>query len=606
MVDTEMINFREIEKWYWAGLPDVKSVNPLSKQHQKMIIDIRNIVGLEAKNIAITAENTAYTDLKTVFIPEMYLNWGNVEQVAVESVYGDFIINESLTNKQKLMVILSIYHTFFIHENYHIQKTKYLPVGKTKAWFRLFNTFEDMYINKLAMNTSMSMFYKIMYSVFYNQNLITSVEKYEKNEEKSLDGFADYFFDVLLKLNYDYIINGYKEKLNIELPDVLTDDDKNRYKNFYNAFQKLLNQNDFERRIGIVDLAYNFIEPFLSKEDKQEQELKDEDGDVLHNSFMDYFSNEHNKDVTDKTYVRYSLRDVLESEQDNETFENSKTSSMPRDFNLAKTMTILSVDEYPINKTIKPNDDMRQFAHYMRYQWGIQKQKVNAHKHGAKINNRHIQNVKTTGAIFRKGREEQDTMVKTQAIFLVDFSGSMISIIGDVMSAVYGVSLGLQSIGFNHSIWGHTCKNMHEYKHHPVLYNIFNFGMKNVEGKIVYDNDLETCINKSLSINKTGNEDYIALTTVSKYFQGHSKRNLFVLSDGSPSPERGGNIGFDATVESVKKLRKDGISVYSLSLTPNVMKDNNEIYGEKYNFAAYGVELTNSLKLISEMLGKEK
>lgn len=83
------------------------------------------------------------------------------------------------------------------------------------------------------------------------------------------------------------------------------------------------------------------------------------------------------------------------------------------------------------------------------------------------------------------------------------------------------------------------------------------------------------------------NRDGYAIQHLAKKLTNTQKsRLMIVISDGYPNAHQGGYVGQPAinhTKASVEKVRRQGIEVLSISITPGAMNANNEIYGKGNN-----------------------
>jgi hypothetical protein len=214
---------------------------------------------------------------------------------------------------------------------------------------------------------------------------------------------------------------------------------------------------------------------------------------------------------------------------------------------------------------------------------------------------------------------ESETERDSEVIVLVDASGSMrgrslrfnsvdgklkyMSLYDGVVGAAYAMADGFQRANVICSVFAHStlpgtgdtpfiCKLTDQYS----LNRMNEFADA---GKIYSCNNADSC----------------AIDQVAQHFSQDGRdigRTLIVLSDGQPAFRgyRSDRSGDKMTRESAERLRKEGIKVYSISLTENVVYDNDRIYGKENNFFPVDndgngtVSLSPMLKRIVEIVAK--
>jgi hypothetical protein len=209
---------------------------------------------------------------------------------------------------------------------------------------------------------------------------------------------------------------------------------------------------------------------------------------------------------------------------------------------------------------------------------------------GTQLVNTRISRIVTDGKIFTSRGTSVASMQKKQPEFivLVDFSGSMSSIIGTVNETARNMAKAMLDCDITFAVYGHTSATD---KDIPAVYHVFSH---RTNGK--NDTKIDDHFNAVKRVQLRENFDGHAIQYVSKKFNKTAKNKvLIVLSDGAPS---GPNYrdSMKHTQESIEKARKNGIKVISLSLTAHVIKSNDRLYGSKFN-----VDATTQSKLETGM-----
>ena len=195
------------------------------------------------------------------------------------------------------------------------------------------------------------------------------------------------------------------------------------------------------------------------------------------------------------------------------------------------------------------------------------------------------------GKIFSKvkksspsGRVEEGG--SPQTILLIDFSGSMDSSVKGKRQSKFKAAL---------HVAGGVCKALSQAKHRIAVYGHTTSGRGPVEICEIstiktFSESVQTMFGRLSALDKVGamnnNMDATAIEAVAKKFKfDGSPCRLFVVSDGKPSCSLySGNSGVEIAKESVNKLRKQGVEIYSLCIDPSAMLVCGEIYGTAINF----------------------
>ncbi len=229
-----------------------------------------------------------------------------------------------------------------------------------------------------------------------------------------------------------------------------------------------------------------------------------------------------------------------------------------------------------------------------------------------------IVNIFTDEKIFSP-LPENETERDSEVIVLVDASGSMrghslrfagtdgemkyMSLYDGVVGAAYAMADGFQRANVTCSVFAHsTLPNSGDAPFICKLTDQYSLNRMNE-------------FTNAGQLYSRNNADSYAIDEVAQYFSQDGRdigRTLIVLSDGQPAFNgyRSDHNGDQMTKESAEKLRKEGIKVYSISLTENVVRDNDRIYGKENNFFPVDddgngtVSLSPMLKKIVEIVAK--
>lgn len=188
----------------------------------------------------------------------------------------------------------------------------------------------------------------------------------------------------------------------------------------------------------------------------------------------------------------------------------------------------------------------------------------------------------TDGRVFGEYAEDK-TQDETELVLLIDASGSMESIYEEVLSATKGIFESARQSRIRTVVLAHTADSGAQ-AHVITIVN----GHHNIEHRF----------NKAASINLNENVDGMALLAAAKFFTKRRGRKVLVsLSDGEPCcPGYNGSSAVKHTMKSIQFLRDRGIIVLSVSLVASVVRDNNQIYGKKFNIPVENENYAAALK----------
>lgn len=197
---------------------------------------------------------------------------------------------------------------------------------------------------------------------------------------------------------------------------------------------------------------------------------------------------------------------------------------------------------------------------------------------GSRIDGVSLSRIATDGKIFTTKSNEVARLIKDlpEYVVLVDCSGSMYSIFPMVISVLRKMAVAMTRAGIKVTFIGHTSyDNPKGNDDQPVVFNIFST-VYGIQG------DIDNRFDMALKLRLKENLDGYAITYASTLFSKGSRKELIVLSDGSPQSPNYAD-GTQHTKEAIRSVRQKGIRVTSLSLTSAVVYFNNEIYGSDFN-----------------------
>jgi len=174
---------------------------------------------------------------------------------------------------------------------------------------------------------------------------------------------------------------------------------------------------------------------------------------------------------------------------------------------------------------------------------------------------------------------------KPQVLILVDLSGSMANGFGDcklakALRAAYGALCGLEKAGISASVLGFTTltNNLHSDEiTHIINYKKFSESFSTGKGRV------SGHYHKLLTSLCRNNTDSVAIEYAARQFVGNGTKILVVISDGHPGAMmyRDVDDGIAKTSEVVKKVRKNGINVFSVAIDERAVSSCKRIYGDK-------------------------
>lgn len=237
---------------------------------------------------------------------------------------------------------------------------------------------------------------------------------------------------------------------------------------------------------------------------------------------------------------------------------------------------------------------------------------------GSKIMKQRLARIAIDGKVLSYPSVPNETSGEPEIIVLIDISGSMVNndgakkgenLIKSTVKAVYGIYKSCIANNISIAVYAHTTTSGSGYSSIPIIYPIAAYKMILDGVYVEKTKSPELKFASAIQVSHGSNYDGIALEFVGKQFTERlGTKSIIVCSDGTPAGT--GYYGDEAkkhTENIAKSIRKKGVSVVSLSLVKDVVEDNNQIYGNKNNFEAYGEKLNSTIsKIVSQLVMRGK
>ncbi len=596
-------DIEKLDNWYFENISSSPDTSPFSKEVISSVLKLILSFGLSPDKLVVNRNGMqAFTDFEKVYIPSLFLNFDNLLEVANDSQH--FSLLNNTTNYEKSLIVHSLYSYIIYHEKTHIDKSQYLSKMQLEnsTHMEIAQVVEDIYVNYTIKSSNISEFRKIFYSIVdYKSNYIdydAYIEKIKRNEISKKE-YLEYLILNLHLLNYNLALYDNHEDIiynfEIAVNDWVLDthyNTVNDYNRFKQALLEFLDSDDFveTKREFLFDHYYKICSYFMSDEQK-----KDGNRNIKNTNTSSELSDKNES-------IARTLRVGYEHKVMSDTLSDSRKENVDKrayqEFLDGVGLKILDVLELSVEGIgIKKNIELEKFSKNLKYLYGVDRKTSPNYSSGPEINDEYLVNSFVDGKIFKRDEDNENEFVKSEVVVCVDFSFSMEYIIREVLSGVSGLCNGLRKSGLKHSLWGHTTIS---YERSSVLFNIYSFNMKDANGIIRRHSNYNYRINRAMTVGRNSNEDYLVIDYLcNNAFIKRQNKVLIMASDGTPSR---GREAIYYTKKSIENARKKGVRVYSLSLTEDVVADNNGIYGEDFNLVAYGEHLNDASKKISHLL----
>lgn len=299
--------------------------------------------------------------------------------------------------------------------------------------------------------------------------------------------------------------------------------------------------------------------------------------------------------ITD-SISKYELRDI-----ESQFYEYSSSQDI-----VEPEIKFIEIDTKPLPYKLNQNPLFNGFSQYLRNAKALRQSYIEPRLTGTKLLTNRLNQALVDGKIFAKRDVEQMNKGEPELIFLIDLSASMRynELIRPTLESAMTIFQDLRENNISCAFYGHTTTHPEIPKRVLIVgiasNNMPMLKMSHLQSNSDFENRFKNCLN----IETKENGDGFAIEFVSKRFSSkQGKKVLIVLSDGKPnilSANYSGEKAVNHTKNAIENLRKSNISVVSLSLTSEVMKDNNKIYGVKNNLAAYQGKFESNVKKLIE------
>lgn len=567
-----------LTNWYGKGRVPAFGTLAYSRFVSDNLILAKNVSG--DKEVMITFKeniDTACCDIgnKSIYLPA----------ATFVADYYNKIIQYPVDQRNVGDVALIAVTGFTIHEAHHIKfspsRFDLLSVGVEKKYPKhlktrqnIANIVEDLYIDTEANQSALGNFVRVLSDIFFHDNnFLSSIEAWEKNKTwgtginllcqfKRIDNRNHAIWDKYPTLR-DAMLPACKTGLSI-----LT-----RQRVVFDVFEALYK---------------------LLPEDEQKNTDPEGTGDGG-NVRLGMKPNGTPISDLDIANLRDGTRqkEILQIEQ--EVQEELNMHAVGETKTGIPKVRIGDVMGLRIGDTVEDHPNFKGFASYLQH-IRVMKRTKRPSDVGKKLIKNQLHRWVTDQKIL-DGTTRQKQQETPEIVLLVDASGSMgRHFYREVLSAAKAVYNSCKQAGISISVLAHTTDD-----YYSVVYPIVSHRMT---GYDTVDSDLR--FSHASTIQQRCNADGVAILEASKRFTRRSgEKYLLVLSDGQPSGAGNydGDFAYNHTKHAANTLRKKGIQVISVSLKPEVVRTNNEIYGQQYNIkATTKTELEIGLKHLLESL----
>ena len=546
-----------INDWYGKYLPTFGNFINFSVRSVEFA---NHIAGVKKINIDPSATTGYMNDKGEIYLPACYYKKEYYEQV-----YG-------LSEDDAIYAAISFHNGAQIHEALHVANTPlacFNKIGDDKLLRFCFNTIEDIYIETIGLENYTNIFNynryvndlyfptdkleEILTDLDNKQNLINTIISWKRIENRSRIGEFEQLkpFVVILEQASDSSL-GYEKRMQLS--------------------EKLAN--------------------LLKENGVNSSDVDDSDGD------KGGLSKELQEAIEKFIKDNYSELKKLAKEIENEYYDLNASHLVEIADNFTELQNHVTF-EFKLSKGHRTQLDKRynSFAKYIQTVRTPKPDYSLVKDRGNDILDRELYRIGIDGNCLTDKTYHSIKRDKPQFIILIDSSGSMREIYEDVVSAAGSIYMSLAMSDIPVSMWGHTGSK------YPVIYGIASYKMPFQNKRVETTPNAVERISDANSIRLYQNYDSFAIQSLSEYFTNNRQKFMIVLSDGLPE---GYDYGGDSAKEHLKKVvgncRKNGIAVYSISLTEYVASANDRLYEPKYNIHGYKNLNSEFQKLIKGLI----
>lgn len=590
---------RRVTSWYGGrvpnfGTPAFSSFVGDATELMRLIADPETI-----NKVAFDfAELTAAADVaeKVIYLPAKCLS---------QEFYQNFSeYNE--TRHDLSTLIVGILTGFGVHEAAHIRET--LPFNKavqrskyskaiiecphTALLKMLNNIVEDVYIDHGTFSQPYGLFLSLTMELFFPQE---QFETLAKDYITAVD--TETSLRVLLSLVL-FLLTDSKHPRNREHPIW----EREELQPFLSLITAATIENSPGRRMDITWKLYLLLEKFLTEEAERRGKGADEVDDALQVDILPTgtLPNGRQREIpVTLTDALKHLAAKIQQQFDTRQLKN-QADNLPPPLELDVLSPQVKTARYYDSsaENLLPDPVFKGLGRILSLLKSVNWTPGPPKKYGQKIVAQRLNRIGTDGKIFGYPRPVNNKNDR-EVIMLLDLSGSMThsDLVLRVTAAAWGAFNSLRVSRVRCAVYGHTSGD-YKYNDQPTVYRIVNWGLRGPD-----TSDIIFRFRAAARISHQNNFDGLAIEYVATKF---SKRNcpkvLLVLSDGQPHGTRySGDAAVTHTRNAVLALRKQGITVISLSLRDSVIKANDDIYGEKYNVDATTNLETHLREIVKEV-----
>lgn len=564
-----MIDYSLVDNWYKFGIPK----KFISSQLLEFVLKSNTITSF-VKEIPVKLDvsaKSAYTDGINCFLAGIYFQ---------KDFYSDVLFIKP--EKDQIKACIAVNNGIQIHEALHVdilgtmnkidmidENPNSSPYRDNAVFGDLLNIVEDLFSENLCFenNKKAYVFLETMNNIFFNEQAVD----YRKSQlfgNKSLKNILNM---LPIFRNRYYLGTNLAAICGLE--------------EFTDILFKALNTN-----LTIYDRVQIAIELMLLIENNKD--LKQQ-SDAINMDFLGSF------ETIDKLAISELDANLIEILKNNEKELDSLSKMvdvLEKNTNLSIPIEFLEVTNYTSSEDVELDTNFSNFAFMLNH---FRQEKNNAGNSvilGNKFKPSQFYKHSIDGKIMSIDNSQIVKKGNPEIILLIDASGSMRGkLLDKTINVCYSVFVSLKNNNIPCAVYAHTTLNSK-----CLIVGVASYLMPLMNDKITNTNNVLQRFKNLHGVRNSQNADGIAINFVGDRFpKSKNDKFLLVLSDGQPAFTEygyGSYEGGNHTTEIVKKLDKNNVYVASLSLTEDVVKNNNKIYGSKRNVKAYGDLLQENMK----------
>ena len=554
-----------IHNWYGKHLPAFHNFIDFAVRSCEFANHVAGV-----NKISVVNSNTAYMDESgKIFHPAMWYT---------KKYYTNVL---GLDVDDAIYAAVAFHNGGQIHESLHVLLTPFNSMKKIQR--KVFSSRPDWEPDKL-----LGLCFNLIEDIY--------IETYGKEMFPNIFNYNRFVNDIYFP---DERIDGYLTELspdnNQELINALIcwkrDENRSKYtgdylKPFVDVLQKATNVDlTIDERFDIAIELYDLI--------KQEN-IPDTNLPNMNVVLTSDVANEQQE------YTKLNAKelDKIEAEFDDKYFELNPSKINSDDGNFQNHAEKLKFEfDLPSGRRVDLDKRFSSFARYIQLVRTPKPDYYLAQDRGNTILDRELYRIGIDGNCLTDKVFNTNKKDKPQFLILVDSSGSMGGIYRDVVKSAGSIFMSLATADIPVSLWGHSGPD------YPVVYGICSYQMPFRNKQVEITSNPYNRISNAIQIPLYENYDGFVIQSLSDYFTTGRVKYMIVLSDGAPSGDGyRGDSAIEHTKRIVKNVRNKGVNVYSISLTQDVTKSNDEIYGSNYNIKGYKNLDSEMQKLVTNLI----